>query len=672
MTMTLKECHCTAKQIELAKRYGCNTSDEVLTLYPFRYEELILKPLEQWEIKEKVCFEGRVVCYPNTVRFGRNRSMTKFQMETEDNLLDLVIFNRPWINNLKVGMMLTVIGRYEGQNKVTVMQYNSRPLKEQLGIVCVYPLKEGVQQRSIHALMKKVFVAAQSTLTNFIPSDFIDSYQLMNRKMALRCVHFPHSIKEVQLAYRTLKYEEFLKFHLAIQLIRQQEKTQEYTQGKNFDSLAVFNMMDALPFECTEDQRSAIEAILTDMKSNKVMYRLVQGDVGCGKTVVAWMAMVACVMAKKQAAMMAPTEILAKQHYESCLELAKGTPIRIAVLYSSMSAASKKEVLKQLKNHEIDICIGTHALIQESVIFSQLGLVVADEQHRFGVEQRRKLKEKGEKVDFLLMSATPIPRTLANTLYGDMDISTIMTMPKGRKPVLTQLIKENSIRSILDELKAKLKQREQIYVICAAIEESENFDAKNVMDIMEELTKVFKGVGKTGVLHGKMSSETKDAIMQQFEANEIQILISTTVVEVGVNVINATTMVIYDAHRFGLSSLHQLRGRVQRGSKQGVCYLLTQSKDPESLKRLEVLVQSNDGFEISMEDMKLRGPGDILGVRQSGLPGFILGNLLEDTRIIETARKDAATILNNQDNQEYRHCVEIIKQLNEATVGYMD
>lgn len=672
MTLTLKECKCTPNQIELAHRYHLLSSDDVLVCYPFRYEEIVEKPKVEWQLKEKVCIEGTIATYPNTVRFGKNRSMTKFQLETDEDYFDLVLFNRPWINNLKVGGRLTVIGRYEGQNKITVMQYNTKPLKEQLGIVSVYPLKEGVQQRTIQSLVKKVFIAAQATLQDFIPSDFILSYKLMSRRLALRCVHFPRSMEEVHLAYRTLKYEEFLKFHLAVLGIRNQEKAAVYTEGKTFDAQIIYNMMDELPFECTEDQKNAIVEILKDMQSHQIMYRLVQGDVGCGKTVVAWMAMVACVLAKKQAAMMAPTEILAKQHYESCLALAQGTSIKIAVLYSAMSTASKKEVIAKLKNHEIDICIGTHALIQDTVEFADLGLVVADEQHRFGVEQRRKLKEKGDKVDFLLMSATPIPRTLANTLYGDMDISSILTMPAGRKTVLTKLIEKNSIQSILSELKQKLKQKEQIYVICAAIEESENFEARNVLDITEELRKKFGSIANVGVLHGRMSSDEKDAVMNDFEANKIQILVSTTVVEVGVNVVNATTMVIYDAHRFGLSSLHQLRGRVQRGIKQGACYLLTDSKEPESLKRLQILVECHDGFTISMEDLKLRGPGDILGVRQSGLPGFILGNLVEDTRIIETARNDAKTILEHPENPEYLRCIDIIRKLNQEAVNYMD
>ncbi len=665
MTMTLKECRCTPKQIELAERYGLHNSEEVLTLYPFRYEEMVKKPMNEWKEKEKVIFEGRLMTYPRSVRFGKNRSMTRFQIETEDQLFEVTIFNRPWTQRLQVGSQLTIIGRFEGHHRITALQTNAKPLNEQLGIIPVYPLKEGIQQRSLRALIKKVLLASQESLHNFVPDELIVRYQLMNRWTALRCIHLPRSMREVELARRTLKYEEFLRFHLAVQGLRNQEKGVEYIEGKKIDLTQVLALIDELPFECTEDQLQVIDEIVQDLRSNRMMLRLVQGDVGCGKTAVAWVAMAACVLAGKQAALMAPTEILARQHYESFLSLAGTFPVRIEVLYSALSPIRKKEILEKLRCHEIDILIGTHALIQDSVIFSDLGLVVADEQHRFGVEQRRKLKAKGQKVDFLLMSATPIPRTLANTLYGDMDISTIKTMPKGRKPVITRLIRQNSIFPIVSELKKKLAQREQIYVVCAAIEESEHFDAYSVTDAALQINQALGNDIHVGFLHGRMSSEEKEKVMQQFEANEIQILISTTVVEVGVNVVNATTMIIYDAHRFGLSSLHQLRGRVQRGSRQGYCYLLSGTQDADSLKRLQILVDCHDGFQISMEDLKLRGPGDILGVRQSGLPGFILGNLFEDTRIIETAKKDAMWILAHSDNPQYRHCIESLTILNE-------
>ena len=381
------------------------------------------------------------------------------------------------------------------------------------------------------------------------------------------------------------------------------------------------------------------------------MYRLIQGDVGCGKTLVAAFGMYACCLSKHQCALLAPTEVLAKQHYHSLKELFRNQNINVEVLYSSLSTIKKKSILEDLKNGVIDCIIGTHSLIQDNVEFKNLGMVVTDEQQRFGVEQRKKLKEKGDKVDFLLMSATPIPRTLANTIYGDMDVSTIETMPANRKEVLTYLIKENSIRSIEDKIKKTINEHHQIYVICPAIEKNETMNTRNVYDIYTNLSKEFEGFCTVKMMHGKMSSEEKEDVIEQFQKQEIDILVSTTVIEVGVNIVNASMIIIYDANRFGLSQLHQLRGRVQRGSLQGECYLLTGSDDQSSIDRLNVLVECSDGFEISKQDLLLRGPGDILGTRQSGISGFILGNIYTDTKIIEQAKKDAIYILNSQDKK---------------------
>ncbi len=652
MALSFKEMKITPKKCEMLAKLGLENSDDVLGYYPFRYECLEITPYEKWQVKDRVVFEARMISSVKTVRFG-GRVMSKFDVENEENLFHITIFNRPWTNQFKLGQIVTIIGKYEGSCKVTALQMNSKSLKEQLGLTPVYPLKDGITQKDIQTVMKKVYLASQSHIVDFIPPSYMKKYRLVNRRVALRYIHFPQSHEELKQALRTLKYEEFLKFHIS--MLAAKAKNTEIVSGiqKNFDIDDIYRLANHLPYSLTNDQIKTINEILEDMQSNRIMYRLVQGDVGCGKTLVASLALYASALAGYQGALMAPTEILAKQHGESLKELFKNTEVKVATLYSSLPTANKKEILSALKNHEIDILVGTHSLIQENVDFAELGLVVADEQHRFGVEQRRKLKEKGKKVDFLLMSATPIPRTLATTLYGDLDISTILTMPKGRSAILTHLIKENSIVSILDDLLEILNRKEQIYIVCSAIEENPEFHVKNVTQVYESLCEVFNGKAKCGLLHGRMSGEEKEAIMHQFSKNEVQILVTTTVVEVGVNVVNATCMVIYDANRFGMSQLHQLRGRVGRGNKQGVCYLLTSSTDEESLKRLNVLEKTTDGFEISIQDLKLRGPGDFLGTRQSGLPSFVLGNLFEDTNIINTAKNDAKDILNDIMNPEY-------------------
>ena len=397
------------------------------------------------------------------------------------------------------------------------------------------------------------------------------------------------------------------------------------------------------------------------------MYRLVQGDVGCGKTAVAALSMYACATAGRQAALLAPTEILVRQHFLSLTSMFKDTDVKIAQLYSGMSNVEKEEVLLGLKDGSIDIVTGTHSLLQEDVVFQKLCLVVTDEQQRFGVEQRRALKNKGDYVDFLLMSATPIPRTLASTLYGDMEVSTIETMPAGRKTPVTIFINQNSFKSVYKDVLKLLAEGHQLYVICAAIDESEGFDVRNVMEMTQNLQKAFPDY-KTGMLHGRMSSEEKQSVMKAFADNDIQILVSTTVVEVGMNVVNATGMIIYDADRFGLSQLHQLRGRIQRGSAQGHCWLLSGNKDEKVRERLNVLVKSCNGFEISYEDLRLRGPGAILGTRQSGAPDLILGSIVDDTAILNTARKDAAHIVENMEYPQYGAIIDFAMKRNASYV----
>lgn len=670
--ITLKDCKLTPKQIELFKKMDIHSAEELLSYYPSRYDENIVVPFKEWKEKDRVLFEGILQTNPKNIRFGSSKVMTKFFIETEHESLEATIFNRPWMNKIAIGTKMTIFGRFDGKGKVTVLQYNLKPLSEQLGIQPVYPLRYSLTQKSVVNAIDKALIASHHKTEELIPSIYRQKYKLCAKETAFHWIHFPKTKQELTHALRRLKYEEFLRFHLAIQVIRKQNLELVEAEGKNFDFDEVFHLANRLPFKLTKDQVKVTHDVLEDLQKARVMYRLVQGDVGCGKTVVAGLSLFACCLSGYQGALLAPTEILAKQHYESLKTLLRTTSLKIEVFYSALPAAKKRKILEQLEAGDVDILVGTHALIQEEVKFKNLGLAVADEQHRFGVGQRKKILEKGTKVDFLLMSATPIPRTLANTLYGDMDISTIETMPEGRKEVQTVLIRENSFRSVLESINKELNEGRQIYVVCSAIDDNENYDARNIENIFKALSKQFKDQAVVGQLHGKMSSDEKEIVMKKFSNNEIQILISTTVIEVGVNVINANNMIIYDAHRFGLSQLHQLRGRVQRGSHQGICYLLTDTKDPQSLERLEVLVKESNGFEISRQDLRLRGPGDILGTRQSGLPTFLLGNLVEDTTIIETSKKDALEILERIDESENLIIVNKIIELNQKASSAID
>ena len=669
MDLSDKRLKLTSKRVQILHELGLYTTDDLLMYYPYRYEVITTSAFSDWKIKDKVWFEGEVVQLPRSWRKGRLVTTT-FQVRFQEQILTVTIFNRPWAKSLNLNQILTIQGVYQGNCKVTAMSYDTKSLVEHAPITPIYSIKDGIRQKTLQTIIHSVLNQLHDEIIDDIPEEFRQAYRLLPLKLAYRCIHIPSSMNEVQAAVRTLKYAEFLRFFTAIQLMRSTEGIRITKKPKIFSSKKIQQAIQSLSFEMTADQRDTLEKILYDMGSTHAMYRLVQGDVGCGKTVVATLALYAAFLSGYQAAMLAPTEILARQHYQSVNEVLAPFGVKTEVLYSALSSAKKNEILQDVASGKIDILIGTHSMIQDSVTFHKLGLTIADEQQRFGVAQRKALKQKGEQVDFLLMSATPIPRTLAASLFGDMDVSTIETMPAGRITPITTLIKENSFRTVLEDVKRLLISGRQLYVICAAVDENEEYHARNVYDTMESIQKLFPQY-KVACLHGRMSTDEKQAIMQAFHDNDIQILVSTTVVEVGVNVVNATGMIIYDADRFGLSQLHQLRGRIQRGSEQGYCWLLTASQDERVLQRLEVLVKSNNGFEISY-DLRLRGPGDILGTRQSGVPDFILGNIVEDTAMINQARKDALKVMESADNPDYHILLETVRKRNEKNAEYAD
>ena len=654
--MELEKLKLTDKRKEICERLGFNSSKDIISYYPFRYDEYTSVAYKDFKIGNQVCFSGELITYPSTFRKGR-LSTTRFKVLYDEEVINVTIFNRPWIRNVAMNEEITVIGKYDGNNKVTASNYYT---KDVLGtIIPYYPLKEGINQNDIKKLIQFTLDKCKDELVDEIPDEFVGIHHLIDYETAIKNIHNPEDRKMLASAISRLKYEEFLRFYVALDILKG-NTSKKVKAKKEFSDEKIEEFIASYGFAFTSDQKKAIDDLLKDLRSESIMYRLVQGEVGSGKTAVATVGLYANYLAGYQGALMAPTEILAKQHYESLKKQLEPFGVKVGVLYSAMD--NEKQIKQAIKNDEIDIIVGTHALFSEDVEYDRLGLVIADEQHRFGVRQRQALKEKGENCDFVLMSATPIPRTLASSIYGDMDISTIETLPSGRKGCKTYLINKNSIVDILDELKNKLEEGRQIYIIAAAIDKSDNYKAKDVNGLYESLKDELLPY-KVALLHGKLSSEDKDQIMNQFNNNQIQVLISTTVVEVGVNVKNATVMVIYDADKFGLSQLHQLRGRVQRSDYEGTCFLLTDNKDESVLKRLEILCKSNDGFEISYEDLKLRGPGDILGTRQSGLPAFILGNLIEDTRFIDAARKDAHKIAENQDIKEYKEYYDKISQV---------
>ncbi|MDO4467569.1 MAG: ATP-dependent DNA helicase RecG [Bacillota bacterium] len=649
--MELKKLKLTDRRMDLLQKLGIHSIEELLKTYPFRYEKLEAKPFSSWQEKDNVCFEGLICNQARVVRLGKNRSMTKFKVISWDEELEITMFNRPWLQQFPFGATVSIFGIYNGNCKVTATNYNLKPLKEQLGIHPVYSVVEGLKQKEMQNIIVKALDYANQ-IEDLVPERYRKKYKLLDIYTAYRYIHQPESENQIQAAVRTLKYQEFLYFQCVMQSMH--DKKIKIKDKKEFDQNKIEKWKSSLPYELTSDQNATIDQICQDLSSEKIMFRLVQGDVGCGKTMVAIAAMYACHLSTYQSAFLAPTEILARQHYLNMSNM--GFPIQLYV--SSMPAKEKKKVLEELKNGQISMIVGTHALFQEVVEFYNLGLVVVDEQQRFGVKQRRSLLEKGKNVDFLMMSATPIPRTYAHFLYGDMDISSIHSLPKGRKPVITKYIPGNSMGPILKDILQKIEEGRQCYVVCPAIEDNEELGLRSVTSIYEGMCKTLDEHIKIGLLHGKMNGEQKEEVMKDFKDKKYDILVSTTVIEVGIDVANANQMVIYDAHRFGLSTLHQLRGRVARGNEQGTCYLLSNSKDSQAIERLKKLEELKDGFEISQYDLLTRGPGDILGVRQSGLPNFILGDLKKDQAMMEACIKDAKEILERKEDTNLLNSIQ--------------
>lgn len=637
--MKINELKITSRRLGLLVKMGLETVEDVLKYYPLRYDTVSPLPFLEWQEKENVVFQGLICTPARVIRLSKNRSMTKFKVMSWNEELNVTLFNRPWPSQFGFGKTITIYGQYQGNFNVVASNYNFKPLDQQLGMHPVYPLVEGLKQSDMVAIMKEALNYV-SVLEQRVPQRFVDKYKLLDLETAYRWIHFPNNEKQLHAAIRTLKYEEFLCFQCVMQSMHTKK---EIKTKKDFSVSKVKDWMESLPFDLTKDQKSAIDDILYDLKSQNVMFRLVQGDVGCGKTLVAQASIYANQLAGYQSAFLAPTEILARQHVENMHKLNMDATLYVA----SLSSKQKKEILEKLASGKILTVVGTHALFQESVVFHNLGLVIADEQQRFGVKQRRSLLEKGKCVDFLMMSATPIPRTYAHFLYGDMDISSIHTMPKGRKPVVTKYIQTSSMKPVLKDVLHFIEEGRQCYVVCPAIEENDEYKMRNVFEIYEGMTKTLKDL-RIGLLHGKMTSLEKEETMEHFAKHELDILVSTTVIEVGIDVANASVMVIYDAHRFGLSTLHQLRGRVARDSKQGYCYLLSPSKDVQAKERLKKMEELKDGFEVSNYDLHMRGPGDILGIRQSGMPCLVFGDFEKDQAMMEACIQDAKEIIQDQ------------------------
>ncbi|WP_301094793.1 ATP-dependent DNA helicase RecG, partial [Faecalibaculum rodentium] len=587
--MELTELKLTARRFGLLQKMGITTLEQLLKTYPFRYESHEQLPFDQWQKGDTVGFAGLIASRPAVIRLGKNRTMTRFTVISWNQELQVTVFNRPWLNAFPFGETIHIRGTYNGEGKVTAMQAQKKPLEE--GLVPVYSMTKGMKPADMPAILDKALEHLDQ-LPDLVPPDLRRRYRLLDKDTSYRWIHRPSDEKRLHLAIRTLKYEEFLCFQCAVQ---SESALGQRKTPRMFDQALAEAFLDQFPYDLTADQRQAIEDVWSDQRRDTTMYRLVQGDVGSGKTVVAMAAIRACELSGAQSAMMAPTEILARQH----LKTLQSAGIEAKLLVSSLSRKEKQEVLEGLKTGTLSVVVGTHSLFQDPVEFADLGLVVADEQQRFGVSQRRQLLEKGKGADFLMMSATPIPRTYAHFLYGDIALSAVKTMPAGRKPVETRYVRGQSMKPVLKDVLQGLKEGRQCYVVAPAIDENLELDIKGVTSLYEGMVKVLGKDWTIGLLHGRMSAAEKEEVMTRFKAGDIHILVSTTVIEVGIDVAKATMMVIYDAHRFGLSTIHQLRGRCARGPVQGTCWLLSATKDMAAVERLQKLQELRDGFAIS-------------------------------------------------------------------------
>ena len=630
------------KTITLLNKLNIYTIDDLVNYYPFRYEILEKTDLNS----DRVVIDGVVETNPVFIRLRGKLDKMSFRVRLDDRICNVVIFNRGFLrNNIKINTTITIIGKYDiKHNTITASDIKFGSISSLPKITPVYHTVSKITSKQINNYILKVIDDIK--VTDIIPSILLDKYKLIPKSEAIREIHRPDDMHLLKNAINHIKYEELFLFMLKMNELKR-NRVKVIGIKKDVDKNNVLEFINNLPFKLTDDQLKVVDEIYNDLTSNIVMNRLVQGDVGSGKTVVSFIAIYINYLAGYQSALMAPTELLAYQHYLNIKNIFKDYDIKVELLTGKTK--NKKKLLEDLKNNKIDVLIGTHALIEDSVVFNNLGLVITDEQHRFGVNQRSNLKNKGINPDILYMSATPIPRTYALTIYGDMDVSSIKTMPSGRVPVKTYLKKNSEIKEVLTMMYEELKNKHQIYVIAPLIEESDKIDLENVYELEEKFNKAFKGIYKVGVLHGKMTKDEKDNVMESFKNNDIQILISTTVIEVGIDIPNATMMVIFDSYRFGLSQLHQLRGRVGRNSLQSYCILIS---DYEK-ERLDILTLTTDGFKISEEDFRLRGSGDLFGIRQSGDMSFRLADIKKDYNILIKAKEDANYILDNIDNYPY-------------------
>lgn len=645
--MDIKNLHQVGeKTSKILNKLGIFTDDDLINYYPYRYNvyNFSNELIDNSTLIINVIIESNpIVSY-----IKKNFNRLSFRARYNERIFNVVIFNRAYLKtNLTIGKNITIIGKYDFKKNI----FTSSDIKFNVTngqIEPVYHLTKGITNNTVSKLIKDNF--NNIYIKDSLPSNIISKYNLLSKKDALYNIHFANDLKMVHYAKNRLIYEELFDFSFKMNYFKNQNIRKD-KEPKNIDINKINEFKKLLPFSLTTDQDNAYNEIVQDMSSNKKMNRLLLGDVGSGKTVVAVGAIYANFIAGFESTLMAPTEVLATQHYFSIKKILDKFNVAVELITGSMSKKEKESIYKRVQNKEIDLLIGTHSLLNENIIFNNLGLVITDEQHRFGVHQRFTLEDKSKCPDILYLSATPIPRTYAMTIYGDLDISYIKTKPTGRKDIITKVKKNSDIKEVLGLMLEQIKLGHQIYVVSPLVEEDESLNLTSINLLKEKLSLAFKNLFRIEIIHGKMKTSEKESIMNDFKNNQIKILIATTVIEVGIDVSNATMMVIFNAERFGLATLHQLRGRVGRSDLQSYCYLISDSDND----RLKVMEESNDGFYISQKDFEMRGHGDLFGVKQHGDMSFKLANLKNDYNILLFANEDAKKFIDSKEylNNEY-------------------
>lgn len=640
---------------------GLYSYKDIILHLPRKYEDLHPTHENNLADKERVVFVGNIVGTPITRRFSKI-AVTKFSFVTlKKNVFYVEAWNRPYLSKtLEGGDLFTLVGNYDAKkNKINLVNITKGVVKDDNYIKPIYSLPRNIDNYEFIRLVRKSFDEInEKDIYDEVPAYFMSKYRLAKRIDALHLAHNPKDFKDIYKGLRVLKYEECLLFSLKTQMIRNINKELIHHERIQIEESKIKQFIGELPYKLTKSQLDTVKEILTDLNKPNLMYRLLQGDVGTGKTLVAIIALYANYLRGEQGAFMAPTDALARQHYKTFAKILAPYGIRVALLLGSTSLKDRSQIRKGLMNNEINIVVGTHALFSKDISYGSLGLAIIDEQHKFGVNQRMLLTSKGENADLLLMSATPIPRTLALTLYGDLDVSTLTDFPFKERKITTKIVKDDD-KKIFSEIEKSISNNKRVFIVAPLIIEN-NEKQISVEKLFAKY--LLKFPGKVSLLHGKLDQDDKNFALQDFISGDSPILISTSVIEVGIDVPNADLMIIYDPTHFGLASLHQLRGRIGRDGGESTCLLVTNSTDEEELDKLNVLVKSNDGFYIAEEDLKRRGPGELGGVRQSGIANFLFVNLVDDFRMFEAARDDAKIIIDNSDQIGFRHIINRAKK----------